>query len=110
MAYNQGDTSYLYLEYTLDEEPITENSLDDIEVTIGSKHYTISGGDIIWDSEHVREDGNVGCYKLWLSQEDTFTFSQTTEFQVRFKYDEKEVASTSVGKMKVGRSISRVVL
>lgn len=110
MGYNQGDTSYLYLEYTINDQPITEDMLDDIEVSIGNKQYTVSGGDIIWNANHVCESGFVGCYVLWLDQEDTFTFNQQTEYQVRFKHDGREVASTNVGKMKVGRSISRVVL
>ena len=43
---NKGDTINIYLNYTLDGDPITEGSLDEIEFTIGSHRYTLTGGEI----------------------------------------------------------------
>ena len=48
---NRGDTLYIILDYTVDDAPITEGQFDEIEFSIGNKQYTMTDGDIEWDSD-----------------------------------------------------------
>lgn len=56
---NKGDTITIFLNYTVDGVPIAENDFDEIEFSIGSKRYTLTGEDIVWDE-------SAGAYKIAL--------------------------------------------
>lgn len=99
---NQGDTLDIILDYTINGDPLTEGMCDEIEVSIGDKQYTLTDGDIVWDSELEK-------YTLFVDQEDTLALQGITEYQVRFKIGTK-VASVPISKLLIGNSISTQVI
>lgn len=99
---NKGDTINIYLNYTLDGDPITEGSLDEIEFTIGSHRYTLTGGEIVWDD-------NASLYMVKMPQEDTFSLKSTTRYQLRVRQGD-DVGSTDVEEADLGDVLSKVVI
>lgn len=97
---NKGDTINIYLNYTLNGQPIAEGDLDEIEFTIGSHRYTLTGGDIVWD-------GNL--YMVKMPQADTFDLKSTTMYQLRVRSG-SDVGSTEVKESELGDVLSKVVI
>jgi len=102
MSKNRGDTIDVSLAYTIDGEPITEGQCDEIEVYIGENRYTLTGGDIVWDSAQAK-------YTIFVDQEDSFKLTQKTEYQVRFKLGAK-VISSNIKYMPIGKTLSNEVI
>lgn len=96
---NKGDTITIYLNYTVDGVPIAENDFDEIEFSIGSKRYTLTGEDIVWDE-------SAGAYKVALSQADTFALGYDSRYQVRLKKD-NTVISSGISVLSLGPTISK---
>lgn len=99
---NKGDTINIYLNYTLDGNPILEGDLDEIEFTMGSHRYTLTDGDIVWDD-------NAQLYMVKMPQEDTFDLKSTTRYQLRVRKD-NDVGSTDVEESELGDVLSKVVI
>lgn len=99
---NKGDTINIYLNYTLDGNPILEGDLDEIEFTIGSNRYTLTGGDIVWDD-------NASLYMVKMPQQDTFNLKSTTRYQLRVRQGD-DVGSTDVEEADLGDVLSKVVI
>ena len=100
---NRGDTLYIILDYTVDDAPIAEGDFDEIEFSIGNKQYTLTGGDIEWDSD-------LDKYCLFVDQDDTFAFSNPkTTYQIRLKKG-KEVVSDNIKPFIIGKTISNKTL
>ena len=68
---NRGDAKTLTLNIFINNEPITSDYADEIEVTFNKEcgsfcvQKTLSNGDITWNEA-------VSKYQMFLSQEDTF--------------------------------------
>ena len=99
---NKGDTIDVLLNYTIDGNPIMEGDLDEIEFMMGTHRYTLSGGQIVWDS-------NTSLYKILIPQEDSFDLKSVTRYQLRIKQGVR-VKSTDVEEAELGEVISRSVL
>lgn len=96
---NKGDTITIYLNYTVDGVPIAENDFDEIEFSIGSKRYTLTDEDIVWDE-------SAGAYKIALSQDDTFSLGYDNRYQIRLKKD-STVVSSGISVLSLGPTISK---
>lgn len=100
---NRGDTLYIQLDYTVNDEPLIQNDWDEIEFSFGDKQYSLSNGDIVWDNELEK-------YCVFIDQEDTFALKNfVTHYQIRLKKD-GEVISDNVKPFAVGKVISRKVI
>ena len=100
----QGD-EYALLIYvtTEDEEPI-DSLFSDIEVSFGgSIRKTLKQGGVKYDTE-------LGKFKVYLTQEETFKLRGNAKMQIRFKFTNGEVAGVDAGTYSVNSSISKVVL
>ena len=97
---NSGDTIEILLNYTIDGQPIRQGDFDEIEFSIGTMRYTLTGGDIVWDSEQ-------NAYIVNLPQKDTLALAGTNPYQTRLKKDGK-VVSSGIKIIKIGESISTV--
>lgn len=100
--FNKGDAFPIELDYFVNGVPIEDAELDEIEVTIGSRSFTLTGGDIQIDEE-------TGKYSLILDQATTFSLGKVASFQVRFKKD-GEVTSTDEETIRIGRSLSKEII
>ena len=98
--YHHGDTIHIKLEYTVNGVPLKDADVDEIEMTIGGKQYTLTGGDI----ELVN-----GEYELFLDQQDTFALNDNADYQPRILKD-GEVGSLDIKGFGVGETISTKVL
>lgn len=81
---NHGDTLKVILDYIVDGAPLAESNCDEIEFSIGSKRYTLTGGTVVLDP-------GTNFYTVALSQEDTFALKDANKYQLRVK------KGTSVG-------------
>ena len=106
---NRGDAQAVYLNITVDGNPIDQYYADEIEVTFNpelhghSVRKTLSAGDIYWDDE-------VHQYALVLSQEDTFILHPgNNTWQLRLMKD-TFVVSTIIGKIAIGDVNSKRIL
>lgn len=99
---NKGDTITIILDYNLDGNPLQKDAYDEIEFTIGEQVYTLSNGKITWNEEE-------GKYLIDLSQEETFNLPNIVKYQVRIKYS-GDVTSSDVETLRIGNTISKVVL
>lgn len=97
-----GDTLDIILLYTVNGEPITEGSVDELEFTFGKNSYTLSGGRIYWNDAEQH-------YAVSLSQEETFALPNTVEYQLRVKKDD-EVGGSEIEYLKIHGTISKKVL
>lgn len=103
--YNCGDTMILYLDYTVDGIPLVEFQPDEIEFTVGSNIYTLTG-----TNNTIELDTDVNKYKVFLDQEATFALMENVcEYQLRVKKD-GEVGSEKVQKMPIGKTLSNNVI
>lgn len=100
----QGDEySLLIAVSTEDDEPI-ETMFSDIELSFGDTlRKTLSAGEIKYDEE-------LGKFKVYLEQEETFKLKGSERIQIRFKFNNGEVVGVDVGTYAVRQSISKVVL
>lgn len=100
----QGDEySLLIAVSTEDDEPI-ETAFSDIELSFGDTfRKTLSAGEIKYDAE-------LGKFKVYLEQEETFKMKGSERIQIRFKFNNGEVVGVDAGTYAVRQSISKVVL
>lgn len=97
---NNGDALPIILDYTVNDVPLEEYGVDEIEVYFGDNRYLLSKGEITIDEE-------TGKYCFFLSQLQSFRLpNMYAEYQVRIKKG-NEVASMNIDKVYIGRSISR---
>ena len=100
---NRGDTIDITLDYTIDGTPIEDADLDEIEFSIGTKRYTLSGEDFTTDPV-------TGKYKLFIDQADAFALGRSAlQYQVRFRKGDI-VISTDIDKLIIGATISTTVI
>lgn len=102
MGYNHGDTIELLLDLTVDDIPLEEFGADEIEFYIGPNRYLLSDGDMEIDPE-------LGKYKIFLTQEATFALDSVAEYQIRIRKG-IDVVSGSISKVKIGPTISKIVI
>lgn len=102
MSKNRGDTIDIALAYTINGEPITEGQFDEIEVYVGENRYTLTDGDIVWNSEQE-------MYTIFIDQEDSFKLTTKTEYQTRFKIG-VNVISSKIKYMPIGKTLSNEVI
>lgn len=100
----QGDEYSLLISVsTEDGEPI-DSLFSDIEVSFGgSIRKTLKQGGVKYDAE-------LGKFKVYLTQEETFRLRGNEKMQIRFKFTNGEVAGVDAGTYNVNSSISKVVL
>ena len=98
--FNNGDTVHIILEHTVNGVPLEDADLDDIELTVGNKQYTVSGGDI----ELIE-----GKFELFLDQEDTFALDSKTPYHIRIVKD-GEVGSPEIKSFPVGGALSDKII
>lgn len=96
---NRGDTLYIQLDYTVDDEPLKEGEWDEIEFSFGNKQYSLTNGDIVWDDALEK-------YCVFIDQEDSFALKNyVTHYQIRLKKD-NEVISDNIKPFAIGAVIS----
>lgn len=100
--YNKGDAFPIELAYLVNGVPIEEAELDEIEVTIGGRRFTLTDEDIAINPV-------TGKYTLFLTQELTFKLGGAAHYQVRFRKG-TAVGSTSIDLMKIGATLSTTVI
>ena len=106
---NKGDTIRLILDYSINEDPITEGQFDDLELQLNKDAFgkfhlkkLLSQNDITWDAE-------LGKYVCHLSQEETFNLPNVVEYQLRC-YDDGSVVSSRIDRFFIGDTLSKEVL
>lgn len=102
VEFNEGDAFLVTLDYTINDIPVEELSLDEIEFSIGNHKFLLSAGDIYIDSD-------TGKYVLLITQESTMELFGIAEWMVRFRLGD-EVVSDDVQDIKVGRGLSSEVI
>ena len=117
--FNEGDTTILMLNYTLNGEALTENSYQEMELQINPQgsfnavKKLLSDGGIAWDSVSYEENGTTKTftgYVVYLTQEETFKIRKgTATFQLRIMQND-EVGSSDITSMNVGDALSTKVL
>lgn len=100
--YNQGDTISILLDYTIDDVSLVEYEPDEIEFYIGGNRYTLTGGDIAYDTVEEK-------YAVRIEQSESFEFSNVTKYQIRIQKG-GNVVSSGIQRMLIGASISRTVI
>lgn len=98
----QGDSTDIALKYLINGAPITEGMCDEMEFYFYNKRYTLSGGDIIWNS-------NDEAYVISLTQEQTFALPSSVSYQLRVRIG-KKVGSSKKKNIRIGDVISREVI
>ena len=117
---NRGDTSFLMLDYTINGDPLYEDSYQEIELTINEESSfrcvkkLLSKGEIEWGTlNYVDDEGHSQTftgYYAHLSQEETFKLQQgANEVQLRILASD-EVGSSAVSSMTLGKVLSSEVL
>lgn len=99
---NKGDTLYLELDFTVDEQPLQEGEWDEIEFYIGTNRYLLSEDTIVWDDE-------LGKYCVWVDQSPSFKLDKNTRYQIRLRKG-RDVISSNIKKFSVKDSISTKVI
>lgn len=116
---NRGDTAYLMLNYTLNGDPLTEDSYQEIELQLNPQGFhsvkkLMSKGEIGWgtltyEDEHGDEQTFTGYY-AHLDQEDTFALGDgINQVQLRVMVSD-EVGSSAISSVTLGAVLSREVL
>ena len=99
---NRGDTYYIQLDYTVNDVPLEEAELDEIEFYFGNNRFLLSEGDITLDQE-------TGKYVVFIEQDPSFKLDDKTEYQIRVRKG-NIVSSPKIDKEKIGEAISRKVI
>lgn len=117
---NRGDTAFLMLNYTLNGDPLTEGSYQEIELQLNpqgnamSVKKLLSLGEIQWgtvtyEDEHGDEQTFTGYY-AFLTQEETFALRNgTNRVQLRILVND-EVGSSAISNVSLGEVLSSKVL
>lgn len=96
----QGDTTKVYLDYTYDDVPIAESSLDDIIMQINAEGqpdaltFKLSNSTISLDQE-------TGLYYFQLTQTQSLKLGRNMRYQLTAKKG-TEVFSSDIGSITVG--------
>ena len=117
---NRGDTSYLMLQYSINGEDLTEDTYDEIELTINedssfrSVKKLLSKGEIEWGTLNwIDGEGQSQTfmgYYAHLSQEETFRLQQgENKIQLRILW-EGDVGSSAISSLTLGQVLSNEVL
>lgn len=105
---NKGDSFKLYINYTIDDVPLPECNLEDLEVqfnehdTKNALNFKLSDGSILLDEE-------IGVYYIHMKQEDTFKLPLISKYQLRI-YIDGDVISNDVSMFRLGDVLSDEVL
>lgn len=108
---HQGDSYSIYLDYYINNEPLT-NEYADLEFTIKALdqngisrtlQFYLSKGEIQWDDDE-------GKFYISLSQEETFLFNEAIVYQLRVYLENGDVYADDVNCSEVGKSLSKKVL
>ena len=83
-------------------QPITEEELSNIEISIGSLRKTTYDG--------VRYDSGNGTWLFPLSQEESFQLPRKVKGQVRLVWSNGDVEGIPLEEIRIDESISREVL
>lgn len=99
---NRGDTYPIILDYTVNDVPLEDAELDEIEFYYGDNRYLLSTGDITLDEE-------TGKYTVFVDQVQSFGLDDRTQYQIRVRKG-VIVSSPKIDKIKIGEAISREVI
>lgn len=113
----RGDTAYLMLNYTINDEPLVEDAYQEIELVIKGSHSfvrkTLTDGDIEWGTITYDNDGTQESftgYICHLGQKDTFKLDDgDTSVQLRIMVND-EVGSSDISSVSLGEVLSNKVL
>ena len=92
-----GDTLPIILNYYVNDEPIEDADLDEIEFSLGGKTYTLTGDDITLDA-------TLGKYVLFIGKNDTAKLLGAEPVQARFTRG-TDIASSDIDYIMVGASL-----
>ena len=117
--FNEGDTTLLLLDFTINGQPMEEDAYDELELQFNeqcsntSVRKLLSAGDIVWGTATYEEDDeikNFTGYVCPLTQEETFKLREgITKCQLRVMLD-GEVGSSEIIQFGLGDTLSREVL
>ena len=106
---NKGDTIRLILDYSINDEPITEGQFEDLELQLNKESFgkfnikkLLSQNEIVWDSD-------LGKYVCYLSQEESFKLPNKVDYQLRC-YEDGSVISSCISQFYIGDILSKETL
>lgn len=105
VEFHAGDAFPIKFDYAINDVPIEELEIDEIEFCFGTHRFLKSTGDIYLDDE-------TGKYVMWLTQEATwgeYGGGGIGEWTVRFRIGNNVVAD-DVQEVRVGRGLSMEVI
>ena len=103
---NKGDTLRLNLNFTYDGEPL--GNFDEMEFQL-NKHNDPNAYTFKLSDNTIKYDVELERYYIELTQEQTFTLTNRTEYQLRVLKN-GEVHSSDIGTFNVGNVLSASVL
>lgn len=105
----QGETLPLYFDYTLDDTPLVDANVGNIEFQIldegaeGALKLTLEGG-------RITEDEDAGMYVATLTQAETFALPQTCRYQLKILDASGDAIADDIGTFTLGKALSKTVL
>ena len=99
---NKGDAFKVEIDYTVNDIPIADADLDEIELYVGDNRFLLSDGSIVLNPETHK----LECF---ISQEMTFRLSEFFKTQIRVKKGD-EVSSVNIQTYLAGKVISEEVI
>ena len=101
----QGNTYKINVEIKVDDSDIDINDIEKIQFTFGRKVEKIYDG----ENDDVTYAGN-NIFVVKLTQEDTFKFDGTVDYQIRVKFKDGEVKGIEPEQWDILESITKEVL
>lgn len=111
MMIHQGDSYKLYLDYTVNDEPI-KNEYADIEFAIQALNqngvtttllFYLSKDEIKWDETEEK-------FYIHLTQDQTFLFNERIKYQLRLYLGNGDVYADDGNCQSIGKTLSKKVL
>ena len=111
MIIHQGDSYKVYLDYTVNDEPI-KNEYTEMEFTIqvldqngvtNTTNFYLSKNDIIWDDVEQK-------FYIHFTQEQTFLFNERIKYQLRLYLGNGDVYADDGNCQPIGKTLSKKVL
>lgn len=106
MIFQEGNTYILEIPLTLDGDDININDISKVEFMFNDIRKTYG------EDEDVTYDTNEKCFKVPLSQEETFSLqgNKSIQYQARVKFTDDSVMGTCIYSGYIQESLSKEVL
>lgn len=106
MIFQEGNTYILEIPLTLGGDYININDISKVEFMFNNIRKTYG------EDEDVTYDTNEKCFKVPLSQEETFSLqsNHTMRYQARVKFTDDSIMGTNIYKGYIQESLSKEVL